>query len=82
MARPLRKIVRENLFEESLATLFADPIAADEYLAAAEWVLAFDPSIGFPMKEALQSGCCRCSRCRISKYRSTTRSTRLPSGCS
>ena len=51
MARPLRKVVREHLFEESLSGLFADPIAADEYLAAAEWVLAYDPSIGFPLKE-------------------------------
>lgn len=51
MAKPLRKVVREHLFEESLAALFADPVAADEYLAAAEWVLAYDPSIGFPVKE-------------------------------
>lgn len=51
MAKPLRKVVREHLFEESLATLFADPIVADEYLAAAEWVLAFDPLIGFPVNE-------------------------------
>ena len=50
MARPLRKVVREHLFEESLAALLADPIAADEYMAAAEWVLAHDPSIGFPLK--------------------------------
>lgn len=51
MAKPLRKIVREHLFEESLAALIADPVAADDYLAAAEWFLAFDPSIGFPIKE-------------------------------
>lgn len=51
MAKPLRKIVREHLFEESLAALIANPVAADDYLAAAEWVLAFDPSIGFPVKE-------------------------------
>jgi hypothetical protein len=51
MARPLRKVVREHLFEESLSALLADPIAADEYLAAAEWVLAHDPSIGFPVQE-------------------------------
>jgi hypothetical protein len=51
MAKPLRKVVREHLFEESLAALIADPVAADDYLAAAEWVLAFDPSIGFPVKE-------------------------------
>jgi hypothetical protein len=51
MAKPLRKVVREHLFEESLAALIADPIAADEYLAAAEWVLADDPSIGFPVTE-------------------------------
>jgi hypothetical protein len=51
MAKPLRKIVREHLFEESLAALIADPVAADDYLAAAEWVLAFDPSIGFQVKE-------------------------------
>jgi hypothetical protein len=51
MARPLRKIVREHLFEESISALFADPIAADEYIAAAEWVLAYDPSIGFPVKK-------------------------------
>ena len=51
MAKPLRKVVREHLFEESLAALFADPISAEEYLAAAEWVLAFDPTIGFPVKE-------------------------------
>ncbi len=51
MARPLRKIVREHLFEESLAALFADPIAADEYIASAEWVLAQDPLIGFPAQK-------------------------------
>lgn len=51
MARPLRKIVREHLFEESLSALFADASAVDEYLDAAEWVLAYDPSIGFPIKE-------------------------------
>jgi hypothetical protein len=51
MAKPLRKVVREHLFEESLAELFTNSGAADEYLAAAEWVLAFDPSIGFPAKE-------------------------------
>ena len=51
MARPLRKVVREHLFEESLAELFTNPVAADEYLAAAEWVLAYDPLIGFPAKE-------------------------------
>jgi hypothetical protein len=51
MARPLRNVVREHLFEESLAALIADPIAADEYLAAAEWVLAHDPLIEFPVAE-------------------------------
>ena len=51
MAKPLRNVVREHLFEESLGALFADPMAADEYLAAAEWVLAYDPLIGFPVKE-------------------------------
>jgi hypothetical protein len=51
MAKPLRNVVREHLFEESLAALIAEPVAADQYVAAAEWVLAYDPSIGFPVKE-------------------------------
>jgi hypothetical protein len=51
MAKPLRNVVREHLFEESLGALIADPVAADEYVAAAEWVLAYDPSIGFPLRE-------------------------------
>jgi hypothetical protein len=51
MAKPLRNVVREHLFEESLAALIAEPVAAGQYVAAAEWILAYDPSIGFPVKE-------------------------------
>ena len=47
---PSRSVVREHLFEERLARLVPDPEVADEYVAAAEWLLALDAELGFPVR--------------------------------
>ena len=49
MARRLRSVVREHLFEDGLRELIPDRIAADEFTNAAELVLARDPLIGEPI---------------------------------
>ena len=45
-----RSIVREPLFEDSLAALIRDEEAADEYTAAAEDFLAREPDSGLPIE--------------------------------
>lgn len=50
MAKPLRSVIREHLFEDSLSALIPDPVAADSFVASAEWLLAYDPEIGFPVR--------------------------------
>ena len=46
MARFRRSVVREHEFEEQLAALIFDTVQADEFVAAAEYLLAADPTIG------------------------------------
>ena len=46
MARFRRSVVREHEFEEQLAALIPDTEQADEFVAAAEYLLAADPTIG------------------------------------
>ena len=46
---PLRSIVREHLFEEGLAKLIPDAEEADEFVMAAEYVLARGPGAGMPV---------------------------------
>ena len=48
MAKPLRSVVREHHFEKDLADLVGDIKAADDFVAAAEWLLARNPEIGSP----------------------------------
>ena len=43
---PRRSIIREHLFEDSLAALNPDPERADAYVGAAEFVLSADPLLG------------------------------------
>jgi hypothetical protein len=50
MAKPLRSVIREHLFEDSLSSLIPDPIVADRFVESAEWLLARDPEIGFPIR--------------------------------
>lgn len=47
---PSRSVVREHLFDERLARLVPDPEDADEYVAVAEWLLAVDAELGFPVR--------------------------------
>lgn len=46
---PLRSVVREHHFEKDLAELVGDIEAADDFVAVAEWLLAQNPDIGFPI---------------------------------
>ena len=46
MARFRRSVVREHEFAEQLAALIPDTEQADEFVAAAEYLLAADPTIG------------------------------------
>lgn len=41
-----RAVVREHFFEETLRALIPDPRLADDYVLAAEFVLARDPTLG------------------------------------
>lgn len=43
---PPRSIIREDAFEDELRLLIADAEEADEFTAAAEWVLAHEPHAG------------------------------------
>ncbi len=45
---PRREVVKEHEFEEQLAALIRDAEAADDYTAAAEYLLARDPQSGVP----------------------------------
>jgi hypothetical protein len=45
-----RSIVREPLFEDSLAALIRDPESADDYTAAAEDLLSREPESGRPFQ--------------------------------
>ncbi len=46
---PQREIIREHEFEEQLSALIPDLRTADDFVAAAETVLAYDPTLGAPV---------------------------------
>jgi len=47
MPEPLpRQVIREHLFEETLSALISDGRKADEFVEAAEFVLARNPEFG------------------------------------
>lgn len=46
----MRNVIREHHFERDLRALWDDPMQADEFVAAAEWVLAEDPHVGLPVR--------------------------------
>jgi hypothetical protein len=46
-----RQVVRERLFERQLRVLVRDAREADEFVEAAEFVLARDPEIGSPLDD-------------------------------
>ena len=48
-----RSIVREELFEDSLAALIGDAEEADEFTAAAEDLLSREPEIGTPSESGV-----------------------------
>ena len=47
MAEHLRSVIREHRFERELDELIKDAVAADQFVEAAEFLLARDPEIGF-----------------------------------
>ena len=49
MAERIRQVVREHRFERELRALIADAIPADQFVEAAEFLLARDPLIGSPV---------------------------------
>jgi len=51
MAKLPRSVVREHHFERDLAELIGDLETADDFVAGAEWLLAQNPEIGFPIAE-------------------------------
>ncbi len=51
MAKSPRSVVREHHFEKDLAALIGDLETADDFVAGAEWLLAQNPEIGFPIAE-------------------------------
>src|SRR5207244_10023510 len=46
MPEYIRQVVRERRFEDELRGLIAEAIAADQFVEAAEFLIARDPSIG------------------------------------
>lgn len=48
-----RSIIRDPLFDDSLAALIRDAETADEYTAAAEDLLSREPEIGKPFRDGL-----------------------------
>lgn len=51
MGKPSRSVIREHHFEKDLAEIIGDIEAADDFVAGAEWLLAQNPAIGFPIAE-------------------------------
>jgi hypothetical protein len=45
-----RQVIRERSFERELRTLIREAREADEFVEAAEFVLARDPEIGSPLR--------------------------------
>ncbi len=46
MAEHLRRVIREHRFERELEALIADAIESDQFVEAAEFLLARDPEVG------------------------------------
>ncbi len=46
MANSHRLVIREKKFERELRSLIANPVEADEFVRAAEWVLVNAPETG------------------------------------
>lgn len=51
MAEHIRQIIREHRFERELRALIDNAIPADQFVEAAEFLLARDPLIGSPVDE-------------------------------
>lgn len=51
---PSRSVIREEAFEDELHVLIRDAETADEYTAAAETLLACDPTAGMPVPGAAE----------------------------
>ncbi|MFN2623740.1 MAG: hypothetical protein ABR611_12955 [Chthoniobacterales bacterium] len=51
MGEKIREVVRERRFEDELRQLIHEALAADEFVEAAEYLLARDPLIGSPIAE-------------------------------
>ena len=51
MAENIREVVREHRFERELRQLIVEAIPADQFVEAAEFLLARDPLIGRPVGE-------------------------------
>jgi hypothetical protein len=48
-----RQVIRERSFERELRTLIQDAREADDFVEAAEFVLARDPEIGSPLDDGI-----------------------------
>jgi hypothetical protein len=48
-----RQVIREHSFERELRALIQDARDADDFVEAAEFVLARDPEIGSPLDEGI-----------------------------
>ena len=53
MAEQIREIIREESFERELRELIRDVMAADQFVEAAEFLLARDPLIGSETQDPL-----------------------------
>jgi hypothetical protein len=49
----IRQVIREHRFERELRALIQDAIPADQFVEAAEYLLARDPLIGTPTDDLL-----------------------------
>lgn len=49
MAEHIRQVIREHRFERELRTLIKEAIPADQFVEAAEFLLARDPLVGSPI---------------------------------
>jgi hypothetical protein len=49
----IRQVIRELRFERELSSLIQDAIPADQFVEAAEYLLARDPLVGTPTDDVL-----------------------------
>jgi hypothetical protein len=49
----IRQVIREHSFERELRVLIQDAIPADQFVEAAEYLLARDPLVGTPTDDVL-----------------------------